>query len=542
MLKIDKTIKAEIEATINQTIPDPQSLEFEPFFERLMREHPELARRLEDAIEVTEPYPDEEAQQAVKRREGIAAFVRWLFFHEVWGRWVLNRRALSIAIFCLAFGAVATSWSVMLLRQPRAEAESALATSQTETAPMNDSVTPTQTDSADTGSPETSLLVVPETQVDESRSQTNIEQPQPASQTSTSNTDAPPRTLESTSAGPSPSSSNSPQPTTPSIDSLSQSQASAASQGSALAFGSSSDTPQQSAVLAFENSGEQASQSAALAFAEPPRGEPTSAAITEDEPQPSATSASSSSEPVLNPSVNPPSEQSAMLEPQVNGSPSRSSAEVVEGKNQLRNSAPNARATATLEPSLLETEMLEPDTAADLLRPGTLLPATLQKDILLAEGETKQVIADSSGAWCEQDACPRLRWVGTVTLTASGRLDVQLTQAIVGEEVFVVQGVAYGMDNAEGLPAHIADTTPTLLADLLRAGAGGVTDYAEARAEQGSVTIGEGRTTIETDAPGLLESVLGRAAGTVQIPDDQTGVIRIAAAERGAKLEVLVLQ
>ena len=539
MLKIDKQTKAEIEATINQTIPDPQSLEFEPFFERLMREHPALARRLEDAIEVTEPYPDEEAQQAVKRREGIAAFVRWLFFHEVWGRWVLNRRALSIAIFCLAFGAVATSWSVMLLRQPRATEETALASSQVEAVSTDDTSTSARSNPAENDQAETSLLVVPETDVLEQPSQASLEQPQPASQTSTSGMDAPPRTLESTPASSSPSSLNSPQPTTPSTDSLSQPQASVASQGSALAFESPPDAPQQSAVLAFENSGEGVSQSAALAFTEQPRGEPTTAAMAEGESQSSSTSASSP-EPVLNPSVDAFPEQDAPLEPRVNVSPSRSNAEIGEDENQSLPS--NAMATATPEPSLLETETLEPNTADDLLRPGILLPATLQKDILLAEGETKQVIADSSGVWCEQDMCPQLRWVGTVTLAASGRLDVQFTQAIVGEEVLAVQGVAYGIDNAEGLPAQIADTTPTLLADLLRAGAGGVTDYAEARAEQGSVKIGEGGTTIETGAAGLLESVLGRAAGTVQIPDDQTGVIRIAAAERGTKLEVLVLQ
>ena len=463
------------------------------------------------------------------------------FFMRYGGRWVLNRRALSIAIFCLAFGAVATSWSVMLLRQPRAEAESALATSQPESVLPDNSATSAQADSADSTSPETSLLVVPETQVDESRAQANLEQPQSASQTSPSDTDAPPRTLESTPVSHQ-TSFNSPQPaTTPSTDSLSQPQTSATSQGSALAFESPSGAPQQSAVLAFEKSGERVSQSAALAFTEQPRGEPTTAVMSEDEPQSSSTSASSSPEPVSNPSVDALPEQDAPLEPRVNASPSRSSAGAVGTENQSFDSPPGGAVTSAAEPSLLETNTLEPNTA-DLLHPGTLLPATLQKDILLAEGETKQVIADSSGAWCEQNTCPRLRWVGTATLTASGRLDVQFTQAIADDEVFAVQGVAYGIDNAEGLPAHIADTTPTLLADLLRAGAGGVTDYAEARAEQGSVTIGESGTTIETGAAGLLESVLGRAAGTVQIPDDQTGVIRIAAAERGTKLEVLVLQ
>ena len=210
--------------------------------------------------------------------------------------------------------------------------------------------------------------------------------------------------------------------------------------------------------------------------------------------------------------------------------------------NQSGNPPPNAPATSTTPPALIETDTLESQTTStDLLRSGTLLPATLQKDILLTEGETKQVIADSSRAWCQRDTCPNLRWIGTATLIPSGRLDIQFTQAVMDEQVLAVKGIAYGTDNAEGLPAHLADTTPTLLADLLRAGAGGVTDYVEARANQGSIEVGEDRTTIETDAPGLLESVLGRAAGTVQIPDEQTGVIRVAAVEEGTKLEVLVL-
>jgi hypothetical protein len=35
---------------------------------------------------------------------------------------------------------------------------------------------------------------------------------------------------------------------------------------------------------------------------------------------------------------------------------------------------------------------------------------------------------------------------------------------------------------------------------------------------------------------------LGRAAGTLQMPEDETSVIRLAAVEKGTKLEVLYLE
>ena len=317
----------------------------------------------------------------------------------------------------------------------------------------------------------------------------------------------------------------------------------AAPQGTALAFESPPDAPQQSAVQAFESETEAPSQSPALAFAEQTRAERAATAFSGDERQPSSASAPPSSAEFASPPSNTPAStatQSTTLEPQA--AALSSSLDAKEVGIQPGSPSPNTSATSTSPPSLIETGALEPQlTSTDLLRSGTLLPATLQKDILLTEGETKQVIADSSGAWCQRDTCPNLRWIGTATLTPSGRLNVQFTQAVMDEQTIAVKGVAYGMDNAERLPARLADTTPTLLADLLRAGAGGVTDYVKARTNQGSVTTGEGQTTIETDVPGLLESVLRRAAGTVQIPDEQTGVIRVAAVEEGTKFEVLVL-
>jgi hypothetical protein len=109
MMKIVESVKAEIEAAVGEKIPDPQSKAFEKYFEALEREHPDLAKKLEDALEVTEPFPEEEAKRDAERRESIAATLNRVFFKEVWGHQALNRRALTFIIFFMMFGVVATS-------------------------------------------------------------------------------------------------------------------------------------------------------------------------------------------------------------------------------------------------------------------------------------------------------------------------------------------------------------------------------------------------------------------------------------------------
>jgi hypothetical protein len=109
------------------------------------------------------------------------------------------------------------------------------------------------------------------------------------------------------------------------------------------------------------------------------------------------------------------------------------------------------------------------------------------------------------------------------------------------DKVIEINGTAYGEDNVEGLPAHLADATPTLLADLLRSGAGGVSDYVQAQTNTQTVTEQGNTTVTEQDVPALLNFILGRAASAIQIPEDETNVIRLAAVPKGTRLEILYL-
>jgi hypothetical protein len=532
MMKVTESVKAEIEAAVGQKVPDPQSAEFEKFFETLAREQPDLAKKLEDALEVTEPFPEEEAKRDAERRETIAATIHRVFFKEAWGHQALNRRALTFILFFVMFGVIASSWGIMLLRKPNeslaqtqnAEQESAASAAQPSpsTAPPAETTATTLTENSSADG----LLLVPDTAT-QMPEEENV----------------PPRTLE---VPPAPTSSqNLPLYTGP-IPTETNEATDFESRGNVLAFDETNKEPSQVAVLAFEN--EQALEPVTIFEEQPAPQEPmlvfesvtpsqTASVLAESfvvpevaletaTPLSNESEATSERSPVL--AFELPVSNASLESPQTDTPPSDLS---IPETTQQPGTEPLLD-TAALEPALVPT---------DLLQAGSLIPATLTKDIVLTAGETRQVIADSDETWCGED-CPPLRWLGEATLLESGRLEVVFKQVVIDNKVMEINGTAFGEDNAEGLPAHIADATPTLLADLLRSGAGGVTDYVQAQTNRRTVTEQGDTTVTEQDVPALLDFILGRAASAVQIPEGETGVIRLGAVERGTRLEVLYIE
>jgi hypothetical protein len=536
MMKIVESVKAEIEVAVGQNVPDPQSAAFERFFETLAREHPDLAKKLEDALEVTEPFPEEEAKRDAERRESIAATLQRVFFKEVWGHQALNRRALTFILFFVMFGVMATSWGVMLLRKPNQSL------AQVENVEQGSTPDPTQSSlstalpaetTATTPAPENldgnNLLLVPD-------SATQIPNEE----------NVPPRTLEVPLA-PAPSQNSLPLYTGP-VPTETNAPQNYEARGSVLSFEESNNVPSQASVLAFEDEQslepvtvfetQPASQEPILAFESVVPVQSTNvlaeAFVTPEEafetvtPLTDETDASSEGSSAL--AFEPSEEDDSSLElPHLENAP----------PSEL--SIPETAQQPDTEP-LLDTATLKPASVpTDLLQVGSLIPATLTKDVVLTAGETRQVIADSDEAWCGE-GCPRLRWLGEATLLESGRLEVVFKQVVIDDKVIEINGTAFGEDNAQGLPAHIADTTPTLLADLLRSGAGGVSDYVQAQTNRRTV-IEQGDTTVtEQNVPALLDFILGRAASAVEIPEGETNVIRLAAVEKGTSLEVLYLE
>jgi hypothetical protein len=561
MIKIDKITKAEIEQAIGKSLPDPQNAEFEAFYEWLAREHPDLAQKLEGGLEVTEPYPEETAQKQAQRREGIANAIQRMFYKRVWGKRVLNRRALSVTIFFLIFGAMMTSWSFTLFRK-HSRIESTQQTMPPKQTPAQ------QTDVATTATTPLegkNLLIVPEAQVkdsfpNESTPPANAQLTAPADISDT----APPRTLPEA-VGSRPLQP----PLIPQPLEVAESEPDPIPQTAVLQRDEESSTPmsefsvaafepvelatqpiviesletvasERQPVLAFGDE-EGSTQAPAIAEVSPSRDMSANAAVvpTETELATNSVLAFGSEETSMQSSPN----AEASLAGEERAATKNAPSEWLESSpaQEINSELPPPQGNTAESTALLETDIFDGN-VSDLLNPGMLISAVLQKDIILTQGETRQVLADAVEDWCGETSCPVLRWLGTATLSAGGRLDVTFNQAILEGEVLELSGIAYGADNAEGLPAHIADTTPTLLADLLRAGAGGVTDYVEGQANRQTVTQSDGTTVTEENVPGLLEFILGRAAGTLQVPEGETSVIRLAAVEKGTRLEVLYLE
>jgi hypothetical protein len=561
MIKIDKTIKAEIEGAIGKSIPDTQSKEFEMFYEWLVKEHPDLARKLEGSLAVTEPYPEETARRQAERREGIATMLRGMFYKQVWGKSVLNRRALSLTIFFLIFGVMMASWSVTFFRKPSWTEVAQQTTPPVQAPAEHADVTTTETTPADA----TNLLIVPEVAVKNPPPEKEVQANAPLVVPEIADA-TPPRTLPQDGGSRPLQTPSVPQETTVSQpEPIPQTSVLAAEEApppmpefSVRVFESvelatkpvmihspeTVATPQQP-VLAFDGGSEVVStETSVLAQKSLTSGSETlaEAAVTPTESKLATSSvlAFGSEDTYTQSSLGTEHQDSSNDEDVMTELPPSALESTPSSETTFEGVPPTSLAT-NADGELLETDLFN-GKASDLLRSGMLIPATLQKDIILTQGETRQVLADAVVGWCGEADCPSLRLLGTASLSEGGRLDVIFEEAVLEGEVMELSGIAYGADNAEGLPAHIADTTPTLLADSLRAGAGGLTDYVEAETNRKTVIRNGDSTVTETTVPGLLEFVLGRAAGSLQIPEGETSVIRLAAVEKGTRLEVLYFE
>jgi hypothetical protein len=404
MIKIDKAIKAEIEGAIGQTIPDPQSTEFETFYEWLAREQPELARKLETSLEVTEPYPEEAAQKQARRREGIANGIQRWFYKIVWGKRVLNRCALSLTIFFLIFGVMMASWSFTFFRKPsRVER-----VEQQEIPLVQQSVNEADVASFRSALPkETSLLVVPEVEV------SNMPPAEDKTQDGKARnvTDAvPPLTLsgDSSSSRPLevPPVPQSPSQTKEEVKVMTQTSVLAADEDeSILDFKSSVklfEAPELATQPVLINSPEPTTleQNSVLAFTKDESAQSQSSIVTpssasEDVPleTPSSELDDVSSEPELartpalsfgNKTASVTSIQNAESTSQRENEETASDVPPtsLETTNSLDDAVIEQPSQTSKDEALLETDIFDGN-ATDLLKPGMLISAVLQKDIIL---------------------------------------------------------------------------------------------------------------------------------------------------------------
>ena len=205
--------------------------------------------------------------------------------------------------------------------------------------------------------------------------------------------------------------------------------------------------------------------------------------------------------------------------------------------------APPQRPSATPgEPSNGADSPIPSQASPVTFQPGVRIPAQLVTGIAVTESVSSPVIAETpaGGTWCGETSCPAVIWLGTAKLARPGRIELRLEQAVVDGEARMVSATALGKDNIPGLEATVSDTSPTVVQDLLRAAAGGVSDYVKALANRQSVTVrGEGVVIQDVKVPSLNQFLLGRTAKLFDLPNTQSAFIRVAQVAAGTELMVL---
>jgi hypothetical protein len=177
-----------------------------------------------------------------------------------------------------------------------------------------------------------------------------------------------------------------------------------------------------------------------------------------------------------------------------------------------------------------------------LARPGDRIPAQLTTAIALVEGANAPVVAETpaGGNWCPAAPCPAIIWLGEAALDGNNRVSITFNQAIVDGLVRPVSGLALGLDHLPGLAANLRDATPTAALDLVRAAAGGVSDYVDALIDRRQIIIADGQQIITDLGPPPLGHVVGgRMAQLFQLPTGQTTVVRLAEVPFATTLQVL---
>ncbi len=177
-----------------------------------------------------------------------------------------------------------------------------------------------------------------------------------------------------------------------------------------------------------------------------------------------------------------------------------------------------------------------PSTAISPLgyKTGDAITAKLVTRVVTAEGARVPVIARSSDG---------VLWIGSATYDSSLRMQVSFERAVKGDKEYSVTVTTFSTDEQPGLPAIVEDSAPNIVADSLRTGASGLTNYTKTYLENlgkpiiGNITSG-GDVSMQTpQAPkygtNLLESIGGNVASLLTLPPSNQTVIRTARVDKG---------
>ena len=552
-MRLDPEIKRQVEAVLKSPVPPPTDPEFDELLLRLRKENPELADLLESGVLFDDlPTPEEETQRAVARRSFLLTLKHRLLdrYDELTGEWVPSRPK-QIAVGFAGLIAAATLWFILSTRDtapaqgglpvpvpaatapkpepvPPAPANleaaaaggSAASANGEATASGGQNQSPPDTDTGATPPPPGGYAEVPPpppgyptTPPPSGYSTTTAETPPP-----------PPLTLYVANAASAPQAASGAQQTSSAAPPapLSIATATTQSQGGPLTL----TRPQ--APSAPSSSGRPLTGTVA---------EDVAAAIQN---QPVSSSRASDGALTLKRET-----QSTFTVRAVEGQGGRGgSFYLVGGPNQAQaDAAQPAPQTApgTALPLFPGAPVAPPAPApgpsaanvASPYPPGTRLKGRLGIGVLIAEGVPGPVAVDAEDG---------STWVGEVTLDETRRLKGKLTRAIKDGREYTVSATLLDAEGTLGVAARVREEAPSIAADLIRGSLRGVSDYVTAASQARTVTVLPGGGVAQSSQTPPLELFMaGSLANLFALQQDRKAVVRVAQAEKGTEVVILVV-
>jgi len=164
---------------------------------------------------------------------------------------------------------------------------------------------------------------------------------------------------------------------------------------------------------------------------------------------------------------------------------------------------------------------------------GTRLKGRLGIGVLIAEGVPGPVAVDAEDG---------STWVGEVTLDETRRLKGKLTKAIKDGREYTVSATLLDAEGTLGVAARVREEAPSIAADLIRGSLRGVSDYVTAASQAKSVTVLPGGGVAQSSQTPPLELFMaGSLANLFALQQDKKAVVRVAQAEKGTEVVILVV-
>lgn len=567
-MRLDPEIKQQVEAVLKSPVPSPTDPEFDELLLRLRKENPELADLLESGILFDDlPTPEEETQRAVARRSWLLTLKHRLLdrYDELTGEWVPSRPK-QIAVGFAGLIAATTLWFILSTRNT-APAKGGLPvpvpTATTTTAPQPEPAPPASANSEAAATGGTAASTNGETAAATGQSQspqdTGATPPPPSGYSEvppppSGYPTTPPPSGYSTTTGA--AQTPPPQPMTLYVANAGSATAQAASSGQQTSSGATG--PTSPAPLTIATATTTQSQGGPLTLTRPQApsapsssGRPITGSVAEDvaaalQNQPVSSSRSSASGSTDGALTLKKETQSTFTVRAVEGQGGKGgSFYLVGGPNQAQADTAQPTAQQTAPSTALPVFPSAPvapsapapgPLAANVASPyplGTRLKGRLGIGVLIAEGVPGPVAVDAEDG---------STWVGEVTLDETRRLKGKLTKAIKDGREYTVSATLLDAEGTLGVAARVREEAPSIAADLIRGSLRGVSDYVTAASQAKSVTVLPGGGVAQSSQTPPLELFMaGSLANLFALQQDKKAVVRVAQAEKGTEVVILVV-